>query len=164
VTCDTDVDIALFQQAVATPPPTSSTASVPLLRRDRTAFPRDLGLAVVTNAALPGTSSSASSDASGFAFRSASPNDSQAALATGLTYVMGCDRRVEEWVSCEGTLKGPTPCSGRSHSVYWIVPVTLNRYCDADVGAGTRAVTRQSEGEFAVITLSSALRVRVELV
>lgn len=101
--------------------------------RDVEAFTRDLGIAVVVDAQAR--------DRGG---ASVPP----AQLATGLRFALGCDRRVEPWVSCEGMLDGP--------AVYWAVPVTLNRYVDAGVGTSRTGRGDDAYGDFVVLEIRSA--------
>lgn len=111
--------------------------------RDRDAFTRDLGIAVVSEG-LQGLGS-----------------ELQTPLAaTGLRYVLGCARRVDPWVSCEGVLDGHDTSAS---SIYWVVPVTLNRYCDATVNTG-RGRPDDADEDFVVLEVSSAHRIAAQVV
>lgn len=126
----TSVDVCLHQQPQGSARRVEPSGLV-AFSRDPASFTRDLGIAVVAEGGGSGAG--------------APPEQ----VATGLRYSLGSERRVDAHVECEGMLDGP--------AAYWVVPVTLNRYWDASVGAGGHAGMRDdADADFVVVEIRSA--------
>jgi hypothetical protein len=161
VAATTHVDFGLYQQSARV---SDTQGRQPLLDRNAV-YPRDIGLAVVTEVPPSGINHAVN--------MVLSPQARQAELATGLRYITGCDRRLEPWVACEGELSGPTAAreagaagmagSATDRRVYWVYVVSLNEYCDSDVMSGHVSET-DTGSRFVALTISSAQPLGVELV